>query len=407
MAQSCLFSCDLGPPRRKEKPTDSVEKTPGVVHGGSQVRSNAHDFVRDARGKKTAKFADMESSSFLMSGGLPDASTKTLPTQSFIFNSPELSGSDGVSESTRRPSAISRYSFDSNFRAEDFLQPTGFEALSHIFSQQAIRGLERCVSPLSSEFEPAPHALSRHKFSETICRPCSRSRGMQGVAQRSNSDDHFAAAATKSSELPTELIQTVFEYLGPKDFDAARHTCRTWMIASLKLQILVEQLKRGGWWSAASSKLQLFQEWRGAWPMSCYLSRECALGGDWGGQGLDSAYGRGYGNPMIETCTMDFGMLGEFNDVPPDDPPEPEKKVCGTSVCGKYFLTTAGSTIYTYEIEGQSMRLLSKTSCERKVLAVSIDASSERFALAALLEGRIGVYIDLLGGSRQSPLSSP
>jgi len=32
--------------------------------------------------------------------------------------------------------------------------------------------------------------------------------------------------------------------LGPYDFDAARHTCRQWLRASLYVNLLCEQLKR-------------------------------------------------------------------------------------------------------------------------------------------------------------------
>ena len=49
-----------------------------------------------------------------------------------------------------------------------------------------------------------------------------------------------------ASSLPTELIQEILTLLGPYDFDAARHTCRQWLRASLYVNLLCEQLKRAG-----------------------------------------------------------------------------------------------------------------------------------------------------------------
>lgn len=47
--------------------------------------------------------------------------------------------------------------------------------------------------------------------------------------------------------LPNEIIQQIFQYLPPKAFNAARHTCRDWMRASLEKKLLITQLRRGGW----------------------------------------------------------------------------------------------------------------------------------------------------------------
>lgn len=67
-----------------------------------------------------------------------------------------------------------------------------------------------------------------------------------------------------SYRVPNEIIQHIYNYLGPKDvrinystriskliaiqFNAARHTCRTWMRASLDEKLLCTMLRRGGWW---------------------------------------------------------------------------------------------------------------------------------------------------------------
>ncbi|KAK3700032.1 hypothetical protein LTR37_016192 [Vermiconidia calcicola] len=177
------------------------------------------------------------------------------------------------------------------------------------------------------------------------------------------------------------------------------------MLASLDLQLLALQIKRGGWWSAASTQPTLFQKWRGARPMSRFLARECTLAGHWKGRVLPSLRDGLDTNPMAEHCRADFSGIGHPE---PDSLPSAQhtKSMFSTSICGKYFLAAEGSNIYTYEIDGTSIRLLSRTSCERRVLAVSIDASFERFAIAAILEGRIGIYVDLLNTIQSSPATS-
>lgn len=82
-------------------------------------------------------------------------------------------------------------------------------------------------------------------------------------------------------------------------------------------------------------------------------------------------------------------------------------KVCTTSNCGKYFLTAAGSELYTYRIERNTLRLCSRTSCERNILAISISDRAEQLAVAVLLEGRIGLCLDMNRNSKSALNDSP
>lgn len=61
-----------------------------------------------------------------------------------------------------------------------------------------------------------------------------------------DNETSFSASQSSSQLLPTELLQEIYSYLGPFDFNAARHTCSNWITASLDLDLLIEQLKRGG-----------------------------------------------------------------------------------------------------------------------------------------------------------------
>lgn len=64
---------------------------------------------------------------------------------------------------------------------------------------------------------------------------------------RSTVNGTSTAERTVATSLPTEVLQVIYSYLGPLDFNAARHTCISWITASLSVDILTEQLKRGGW----------------------------------------------------------------------------------------------------------------------------------------------------------------
>jgi hypothetical protein len=44
--------------------------------------------------------------------------------------------------------------------------------------------------------------------------------------------------------LPAELLQHIYSFLEPSDFDSARHTCRAWLFASLDMTLLRRMLKK-------------------------------------------------------------------------------------------------------------------------------------------------------------------
>lgn len=177
-----------------------------------------------------------------------------------------------------------------------------------------------------------------------------------------------SAAAT----LPTELIQSIYRHLGPFDFDSARHVCHNWFNASLCLQLLSMQLKRGGWWTNAVRHASLLPPPVRTWWLSCYLARECEL--------------------------VSCETVSAFNNDA-DEGHEPSKPVltaCAVSPCGKYYTSAAGQAVHTYKLGAKKATLLYETFCERNVVALAIDAGPERLVLVVLLEGRLGFCFDLL-----------
>ncbi|KAF2206018.1 hypothetical protein GQ43DRAFT_445548 [Delitschia confertaspora ATCC 74209] len=51
--------------------------------------------------------------------------------------------------------------------------------------------------------------------------------------------------------------------------------------------------------------------------------------------------------------------------------------------------------IYVYKLQGDNLRPLTSVTCPRRVLAMSMDASANRYAIAALLDGRMGIWCNL------------
>ena len=205
--------------------------------------------------------------------------------------------------------------------------------------------------------------------------------------------------------LPTETIQQIYYNLLPADFNSARHTCRSWFINSLERPLLNEMLRRGGFSSSMQtdltnnhvlslSRTMVNEEWL----MSKRLCREWALGPDWKGNGIDKQ--------ESETCsafskiaTVNFAELSSHSN---------SKKLAGTlfnvSSCGKFLIAANGCLIYIYELnkkstcdghEPGSLRPITSIICPARVLACSIDTSSRRYAVAVLMDGRMGMVADI------------
>lgn len=101
----------------------------------------------------------------------------------------------------------------------------------------------------------------------------------------------ISPASSQASRLPTEILQQIFYNLAPADFNAARHTCRSWLIKSLNRSLLETMLKRAGFSnrivpSTIDQGNEAGDGISAEWAMSKSLALECALGPDWTGNGL-------------------------------------------------------------------------------------------------------------------------
>lgn len=239
--------------------------------------------------------------------------------------------------------------------------------------------------------------------------------GTSATASKANTSivpsEGSSASVSLGAQLPTEILQQVFRLLTPTDFNSSRHICRAWFISSLEPSILKLMLKRGGWSSCMehcfgrNQSLESGSRINDAWIMSKHIARECTLGPDWTGNGAS-------GGNAQDASSKKSGFVHisnvDFTEVPV---PRSETDTAGiiftVSTCGKFLVAANGCLIYVYELNRShtqkessaicpgSLRPVTSVICPRRVLACSMDTSSRRYAIAVLLDGRVGLVCDI------------
>lgn len=211
-------------------------------------------------------------------------------------------------------------------------------------------------------------------------------------------------------------MQQIFERLAPLDFNSARHTCRLWFISSLNSQLLIKMLRRMGYSDGVIDKTSNvpsgFRTLSPEWVMSKRVARECALGPE------NSRMSKSYSAPY-EVSTTDGSRMFENNsalcEVSQIDFTEIETHYPGpdlasttftVSSCGRFLMAANGCLVYVYELNRSHMcggsavhpgllRPITSVICPRRILACSMDTSSQRYAIAILLDGRMGLVCDI------------
>ncbi|CAF9926133.1 MAG: hypothetical protein HETSPECPRED_006268 [Heterodermia speciosa] len=227
--------------------------------------------------------------------------------------------------------------------------------------------------------------------------------------------------------IPIEILGQIYFYLSPVDFNAARHTCRAWMIASLETRLLTRMLERGGWWTAALADQatpdgNLEQSTNGPeWLLSKRLATECMLRLDWKGNGLtyhspmDNGGNRDLGSQsplqqpaLTPDCEIDFSNLSHgvafaVNRAPLQLVP---------STCGRHLIAFQHRAIHVFRlvqhgaaashVSHKGLQILKSFKCPHRVLAVSIDTSSDSYLIAVLMEGSAGLILNLAEEPRRN-----
>ena len=234
--------------------------------------------------------------------------------------------------------------------------------------------------------------------------------------------------------LPTEVIQAIYSYLSPFDFNAARHTCQAWMSASIDKSLLIRMTCRGGWRESMNLELQKLAEKNKddgfesaeVWLMSKILAAECILGPQ-----------RRSSSPFELALDSEFSEVdSELANAREDNLATPVRVTA--SVCGRFVLVMEGVTIFVYRLCQSPLRVygnpfdprssyadagaisvlsephsyikstasiqpITSIECSRPVLKVSMDTSFGRYAIAALLNNRMGMVCDILGPGTDRP----
>jgi hypothetical protein len=212
--------------------------------------------------------------------------------------------------------------------------------------------------------------------------------------------------------LPTEIIQKIFESLHPFDFNSARHTCRSWFITSLERSILELMFRRAGWSSSiknaskAPNQHDLKTKAKKEWQLSMRFSRECALGPEWKGNGVSRTSKYEENDP--DTAAFVHIAKTDFTDVAVHYMSTHSAGTIFTvSSCGRFLMAANGCLVYIYELNrsGSSndssvyrqgnLRPVTSIICPGRVIACSMDTSSHRYAVAMLLDGRMGLVCEI------------
>ncbi|TVY75732.1 hypothetical protein LSUE1_G005212 [Lachnellula suecica] len=250
------------------------------------------------------------------------------------------------------------------------------------------------------------------------------------LAIKSSSPIWTSRQTSFASQLPTEIMHTIFYNLGHADFNSARRVCRSWFTKSLDRRLLETMLRRGGFSVSIERDLTanhiLDSEVRvnDEWLISKRLARECALGPNWTGNGLSLGLDLPAGAQEEEMhpaflyiSTVDFTEVdvhcSTTNTV---------GTVFTVSCCGRFVMAANGCLVYVYELNRHQaaadhssdvhpgfLRPVTSIICPRRVLACSMDTSSHRYAIAILLDGRMGLVCDItaLNQSARPPRNNP
>ena len=374
----------------------------------------------------------------------PDSHSRGRPRTHTTNLHPNALIKRATSRRLARPSSIDHgtYSTASSSPAQDYtlLEPLPFDHINTSLSEILTR---------SSTFSPIDtHRFGGHRdtFALLEFRPCRRHAPelpleiFARLAAFLDGESYLAmrlicrcwsAALTcvrpvkvrAARRLPTEVLMLVWGYLGPRDFDAARRVCRGWFAAGLETGVLGRMLRVGGWWSAWEADLEVLGVGkRGSlgkresvvgeeWAMSKRLAVECSLRPGWGGNGVDQKLVAA--SSLVLTSETDFSELGNGYAASPDD--DGAALHFTVSVCGKFVLVAEGCVIYVYRLSsldqrqcpyGGHLEPLTSIICPRRVLAVSMDTSSQRYAVAALLNDRMGLVCDINPLTYGRPASS-
>ncbi|KAF4155177.1 hypothetical protein CNMCM6936_005519 [Aspergillus lentulus] len=229
---------------------------------------------------------------------------------------------------------------------------------------------------------------------------------------------------------PPEILLQIFYLLNPRDFDNARRTCSQWMRASLDRNLLESMLKRAGWWDAWKRDCHNYRvdpsasEQSLVWRMSRRFATECILSGR-----KSNVERAGF----VTTGVVDFSQLSQGQSLlkhrvsaphaGAGSVMNPDSRTLVTSrfhvsKCANYLLVTSCRMIYVYQLLSRksgsdvstTMDVLTDLDiapitsiiCPVEVISASVDTSTPKIVIAALLRDRLGFICDLNASDERS-----
>lgn len=226
------------------------------------------------------------------------------------------------------------------------------------------------------------------------------------------------------AQLPAELLQLVFAYLSRRDLDAAKTTCRAWLVAILSLK-LRDRLSSEGSCGAGHADEVLNREcgnggdeepWLGKTVAaeSSFLFPRARRNGSGGGKERDIRSGSTRGTGWRILAETDWHL---FDDDRYDGEGYGSELRLTMSSCGDFVLATRGRLIYIcsfskyhHDNNGQSyLEILTSITCPSLVQAVSMDmdTSHQRFCIGVLMEGHVGMVYEMYDLTARRKTRSP
>ncbi|PIG83368.1 hypothetical protein AARAC_001080 [Aspergillus arachidicola] len=225
--------------------------------------------------------------------------------------------------------------------------------------------------------------------------------------------------------IPPEILLQIFFMLNPRDFDNARRTCCQWMKASLNERLLESMLKRAGWWNTWQRDCQMqrrnseHRKESTMWKMSRRFATECVLSGR--KLNVERA-------GFLTTAVVDFSKLSQEHDsteascsfstdfnVKQNSAAAMSK--FHVSDCGNYLLVTTRCKIYVYRLLSRNSDVSISSSankiadvapiisitCPAEVLSATINTTTPRVVIAAILRNRLGFMCSLVPSDGARP----
>lgn len=298
---------------------------------------------------------------------------------------------------------------------------------------------------ISEDTAPSDNGISSPGSSSPLLSGSGSPSSEAGWQSHSAAVDSCPKRMPAANRTPPEILYQIYAMLSPRDFDNARRTCSQWMRSSLHQALLENMLKRAGWWDAWGRDCQTYRPVDGVeqslvWRLSKRFSTECVLSGR-----KSNVEKTGF----LPTGIVDFGQLSRES-LPKESPGLSRDMFTGSaprltaalrdpafsrsikfsiSTCGHYVLVATGCMIYVYYLgnlkPGHSLPPhlyditaaeailgdsdldilpVSSIGCPYEVLSATIDTSTPKFVIAALLRGRVGMICDIRGVPVYSPI---